>query len=96
MKMLKTALATTLLALAVAGPALAQSAPAPDRINVPREQWLSPAQIIDKLASEGYTVREIEADDGVYEVEATIRDGVRVEMDVHPVTGEIIMTDRDD
>lgn len=94
--MLKTALAASLLALAVAVPALAQNGPASHRLNVPREQWLSPAQITDRLVSQGYTVREIEVDDGVYEVEATDRNNVRVEMKVHPATAEVILHDDDD
>ncbi len=50
-----------------------------NRLKVPHDQWLSPQQITEKMASQGYTVREIESDDGAYEVEMTTKDGVRVE-----------------
>lgn len=38
----------------------------------------------------GYEVREVERDDGCYEVEATDVNGLNVEFHMHPVTGEII------
>ena len=80
------------LAIAAMGLALGASAAFADdnRLNVPRDQWMSPAQITDKLSAQGYTVREIESDDGAYEVELTGKDGVRVETHVHPATGEIM------
>ena len=61
-----------------------------NRLNVPRDQWMSPAQITEKLSAQGYTVREIESDDGAYEVELTGKDGVRLETHIHPATGEIM------
>lgn len=61
-----------------------------NRLNVPHDQWLSPQQISEKMATQGYTVREIESDDGAYEVEMTTKDGMRVETHVHPATGEIL------
>lgn len=59
------------------------------RVNVPKDQWLSFAQVAEKLASQGYDIREIEIDDGAYEVSAT-RDGKRVKAYLHPATGEIL------
>ena len=61
-----------------------------NRLNVPRDQWMSPAQVTEKLSAQGYTVREIESDDGAYEVELTGKDGVRLETHIHPATGEIM------
>lgn len=61
------------------------------RLNVPREQWLSPKQIADKLGEKGYKVREIETDDGTYEVEMVDKNGLRVEANIHPATGEILV-----
>jgi hypothetical protein len=79
------ALSLTLAAI----PTLAD--PAPDaRLNVPRDQWLSPAQITDKLVAAGYKVTEIEADDGAYEVDLLDKNGIRVEGHVHPATGELL------
>jgi hypothetical protein len=61
------------------------------RLNVPRGEWLSPAQIAEKLGAQGYKVIEIEADDGAYEVEMTDKNGMRVESHVHPKTGEVLV-----
>jgi hypothetical protein len=74
------------LAAAVATPALAR-----DRLNVPRDQWLSPAQITEKLSSQGYKVTEIETDDGAYEVDLVDKNGTRIEAHVHPATGEMLV-----
>lgn len=84
----------TSLILAAMGLSLAASAAVADdsvnRLNLPRDQWLPAAQIVEKLAAQGYKVYEIESDDGVYEVEMTNREGVRVETHVHPATGELL------
>ena len=74
------------LAVAAATPALAV-----DRLNVPREQWLSPAQISEKLGAQGFKVTEIETDDGAYEVDLIDKNGTRVEAHVHPATGEMLV-----
>lgn len=66
------------------------------RIDAPRDQWLTIAQVTEKLTSEGYEVREVEMDDGVYEVEATTSDGRRIDAYVHPVTAEILKEEEDD
>ena len=70
--------------------AAASASAGPNRINVPANQWLSHSEVIEKLSAQGYTVREIEADDGVYEVEMTGKNGVRIESHVHPATGKIL------
>jgi hypothetical protein len=61
-----------------------------NHLNVPRDQWLSPTEVIDKLTAQGYQVREIEADDGAYEVEMTDKNGARIEIHVHPATAELL------
>ncbi|MCZ7593524.1 MAG: PepSY domain-containing protein [Hyphomicrobium sp.] len=58
---------------------------------MPREQWLTPTQITEKLTAAGYKVTEIETDDGAYEVELVDKNGVRVEGYVHPATGELLV-----
>lgn len=84
------------LSMLVAVPALALAeAGSGNRLNVPRDQWLSPAEITDRLSSKGYKVSEIEADDGAYEVDA-VKDGTRMEFYVHPATGEILAGYDDD
>jgi hypothetical protein len=82
-------LALTLGAAAV--PAAADDDFKFNRLNVPREQWLAPTQIAEKLAAQGYKVTEIEADDGAYEVEMVDKNGVRVEGHVHPATAELLV-----
>jgi hypothetical protein len=77
------------LAAAAAIPALADPAPG-TRLNVPQADWLSPAQIADKLAAAGYRVTEIEVDDGAYEVDLIDKNGTKVEGHVHPATGELL------
>lgn len=60
------------------------------RLNVPRDQWLPPSEIAKKLSEKGYTVREIEADDGAYEAEMVDKSGMRIEAHVHPATAELL------
>ena len=62
-----------------------------NRLNVPRERWLPPEQIAKKLGEKGYTVREIETDDGAYEVEMVDKNGMRIEAHVHPETAEVLV-----
>lgn len=88
-------LAIALLALA-ASPSLAMAGDDGRNrwgIDAPRDQWMSLADVTAKMEAAGYTIREIEIDDGVYEVEGRDANGVRIEADVHPVTGEILRRD---
>ncbi|ENO91919.1 hypothetical protein C662_14561 [Thauera sp. 28] len=93
--------ATTLIAtLALSGgligagaaiaPAFAQSsAPAAAQPN-----WLSVQDVLSKLEAAGYSdFREVEREKNKYEVKATDPQGQRVELDVDPVTGEILKTE---
>lgn len=61
-------------------------------LNVPREQWLSTSDIVQKIEAKGYQVREIEVDAGAYEFEGTDSAGARIEGYAHPATGEILST----
>ena len=61
-----------------------------NRLNVPRDQWMSPSEIGEKLSAQGYKVTEIESDDGAYEVEMVDKNGTRIETHVHPATGELL------
>jgi Peptidase propeptide and YPEB domain len=61
-----------------------------NRLNVPRDQWLSPTEVIDKLTAQGYRVLELETDDGAYEVEMIDKNGARIEIHVHPATAEFL------
>ena len=62
-----------------------------NRLNVPKDQWLSAGQISEKLTTQGYRVHEIEVDDGAYEVELIDKNGTRVDAHVHPATAEILI-----
>ena len=88
---MRTIILAPILALSLAAiPAVAEPAPG-TRLNVPRAEWMSPAQITDKLVAAGYRVTEIETDDGAYEVELVDKNGTKVEGHVHPATGELLM-----
>lgn len=65
-------------------------------IDAPRDQWMSVAQIAEKYEAQGFKVRQVELDDGVYEIYAVNAQGLRLEAYVHPVTGEILAHDNDD
>jgi hypothetical protein len=91
--MRKTSLLTIVaLSLAVAMPsaAFAIDDMFKSRLNVPADQWLSPAALTDKLTQQGYKVLEIESDDGAYEVEMLDKNGVKVDTHVHPATAELL------
>ena len=79
------------LGLAVSAPALvvqAQNATSAE---------LDAKQIIAKLEAAGYTrIQDVEKDDGIWEVEATNSAGERVELDVDPVSGNVLREEPDD
>ena len=81
------------LALAVAGGAgfaFASDDEIGPRMNVPKSEWMSRAQLADILGSKGYNIREIEVEHGAYEVSVYGKDGRRSEIYVHPATGDIL------
>jgi hypothetical protein len=86
--------ALALATLAAAGGALAESRSS--RVDVPRDQWMSVAQIAEHFAAQGYDVHSVETEKGHYEIEAVDKDGRRMEIDAHPVTGDILKQERDD
>ena len=79
------------LSMLAAAPALgADDSASGNRLNVPQGEWLSPAQISEKLSAQGYKVHEIEADDGAYEVEMIDKNGTRIDTHVHPATAALL------
>lgn len=85
------------LAFAIATAAGSASASNDDvRVDVPRDQWLTIAQITEKFTSQGYDVRQVEVEDGGYEIYAIDKNGKRLEAYVHPVTGELLKSEMDD
>ena len=98
--------ATTLIAtLALTGgiigagaaiaPAFAQNAaPAATSAAPVQSNWMSIKDVLNKLEAAGYRdFREVERDDNRYEVKATDPQGQRVELDVDPVTGDVLKTE---
>jgi len=61
-----------------------------------RDRWMSVQQVTDMLTSQGYTVRDVEIDDGLFEIEARDRDGKWIEAKIHPVSGEVLHKKLDD
>jgi hypothetical protein len=59
-------------------------------------QRLSIAEIATLLEGRGYLLREIEMEHGRYEVEIIDANGMRVEADLDPVTGEVLPYRDDD
>ncbi|WP_397543779.1 PepSY domain-containing protein [Roseovarius salis] len=62
----------------------------------PRSEWMSVSALAQKLEKQGYTVHEIEAEHGVYDVEMTDAQGMRVEGYLDPVTGDPVRRGGDD
>lgn len=60
------------------------------QLNVPPDKWLTVTQITEKFTAQGYDVRQVKVEKGAYEVYALAKDGKRVEVLVHPATGEIL------
>jgi hypothetical protein len=86
------------LILIAAVPALVAfgAAASPDASKAPGADWMSVSQIAQKFEGMGYRIREINVDDGVYEIDATDANGARIEIKAHPVTGEIVRQGDDD
>lgn len=59
-----------------------------------QSNWMSLKEVQAKLEAAGYTdFREIEREKNKYEVKATDPQGQRVELDVDPVTGDVLKTE---
>lgn len=72
-------------------PAFAQSQPSPSTLS--GAQWLTVAQIHDRVEAAGYRdIEKIEREDRYYEVKASTADGRRVELYLDPVTAEVTST----
>ena len=61
--------------------------------NAPRADWKSIAEVSAAIEAKGYQIREIETDDGCYEVKARDQTGKRFELYVHPLTLQIVKTE---
>lgn len=56
-------------------------------------QQLSVQAITEKVTGMGYDVRKVELDDGCYEVHAINKNGARLELKMHPVTGKVVKSE---
>lgn len=64
--------------------------------NVPIADWMSEADLRSKIAPLGLEIRDIDIDDGCYEVEVRNKDGRKMEIKFHPQSGEQVWIDGDD
>ena len=84
---------------AAIAPAFAQNAapaatPAAATAPAAQSNWLSIKDVLGKLEAAGYRdFREVEREKDKYEVKATDPQGQRVELDVDPVTGDVLKTE---
>ncbi len=84
-----------LLALTVASTAFAFAAPAFASSsnglcgNTPNK-WMAMDAARQIAVEQGYDVRRIKREDGCYEVYAISRDGAKVELYMHPTSGDIV------
>ena len=70
------------------------TAPAAPAAPAAQSNWMSLKDVQTKLEAAGYTdFREIEREKNKYEVKATDPQGQRVELDVDPVTGDVLKTE---
>lgn len=83
------ALALTVTAMSMS-PALAGGDDA--RCAAPGGRWIGNADVRDKVAAMGLNVRRVKTEGSCYEIYATDRNGARVELYVHPVTGNVVKT----
>jgi hypothetical protein len=79
-------LAASLFGLALVAPALAQTATAPARKTL--------EQIVTGLSAKGYTIREIEMDDGHFEATVVDPKSIVSEAKIDGYTGEILRLER--
>lgn len=56
----------------------------------PRSKWLTTDAMKAKVEQQGVTVQRIETDDNCYEVRGVRKNGDRVKLTLHPVTGAVV------
>ncbi len=57
-------------------------------------QQMSVQDIATKVTGMGYDVRKVEKDDGCYEVYVVDKSGARLELKIHPATGDVVKRER--
>ncbi|MBI1386019.1 MAG: PepSY domain-containing protein [Rhizobiales bacterium] len=91
-----TRLAVIAIATTIAGAAPAAASDDDDCPRTSRAEWRSADDVKAALEAQGYSVVRVKVDDGCYEAYARDRQGARREVNVHPVTMEIISSEVDD
>lgn len=86
------------LAMMAAAPAPAAASDDDGRCRVtdPNATWLTKEEVAARLKDQGFDVRRMDTEDGCLEMKGMNKDGKRVEVYVHPVSGEIVNIKRDD
>lgn len=80
-------LAASILGLSLTAPAFAQTATAPARKTL--------EQVVSGLSAKGYTIREIEMDDGHFEATVVDPKNVVSEAKIDAYTGKILRLERE-
>jgi hypothetical protein len=84
-------IAAAAFAVLAAGPVLAG-----ERCTVPAADWQPQAAVLALAEANGWTLHEIEIDDGCYEVEGRDRSGREFEATLDPATLRVIEMELDD
>ena len=85
-----------LIALCLVGTAPAFADNDPSCGDAPRAQWMSQDAAKTKLKDLGYEVRRVKPENGCYEAYAVDKTGAKVEVFLHPVSGEVVGTSKED
>jgi hypothetical protein len=80
----------SLTAITLVGASAVAIASDDSRRRMPADDWLSLAAIAGKLSEQGFNVRELEVDDGLYEAKAYDASGTYLKLKIDPRTGEVI------
>lgn len=89
MKAIFPAIAVLSALLPLTSPVLADGA---NCRSIPRAEWRPMAAAVEAVKSKGYEIREIEIDDGCYEVKAFGKSGERIKLYLDPASLEIVRT----
>lgn len=68
----------------------ASAGPKPHCTDKPRNEWLTVAEISTKAEALGYKIHEIEREGSCYELEGYDKNGAKIEILLHPITGETV------
>jgi hypothetical protein len=87
-------IAAIVLSAAITVPALASGDD--DCGETDRNTWMTKEAVQSKLTEQGYQVERVKVDDGCFEAYARREEGQKLELRIHPVSGEIIDIEEED